>query len=772
MLCVKKHLLFSLLIWCWSAGAWAAPLVLHDHYDQAVFPAIEMLEDSTGKLALTDVLSPAYRDRFKAAGQGTLHNFGHTSSSVWWVRFEVEQRGTMPWRVLLDAQNDYRINVFAVSLAMQSDVVVLPRAAGLLNPTYELNVAANQVQQVYVKIAGHFSPLSFRVSVVPQERTAIDNVLQVGLLMLAMGGILSLAAYNLFLYFSFQESSYLWLVVFIIALCSELALLNGILYWLVNSDDWYRLLLPFPSLLTIASALGFFRRLINAPQSVPLLDKVIVAVILISLLLIVLLPVLSITAAWVAILGSSGLLVAITATLQAAKHGYRLARSFTYALLLLTISALPVILMGLGIIPNEFYGLYFIHWGFLGFVLLLSQTQVERTRELREASERAIAASQAKTEFLTTMSHELRTPMNAVVGLGALMRMTPLNTEQQDYLDKLITSSHHMMHLIDDILDFSRIEQRGLELAKEPLQLRKLLVEISQILQDQAQRKGIRFECQTVLTDADCLQGDATRLSQVLLNLTSNAIKFTEQGQVTLTVTEHVSHITGSFALLFEVTDTGQGISAAQLQKLFHPFVQGDGNSLKAGGFGLGLVISQRLVQAMGGELQVDSQEGEGSRFYFTVHLPKASCHTLDLTPATVEAPVLPDNSPKRILLVDDDEINRFVAYRLLETKGFAVTLAADGQAALDVVRQQQSPPFDLVLMDVSMPGLDGYETTRQLRASGYQFPIIALTAHAVSGERERCEAAGMNDFFTKPFALHELEQMVSQWITTGRRGG
>lgn len=771
MLCVKKYLLLSLLLCCWCAGAWAAPLVLHDHYDQAVFPAIEMLEDSTGKLALTDVLSPAYRDRFKPAGQGTLQNLGHTSS-VWWVRFEVEQHGTISWRVLLEAQNDYSINVFAIPHGDPAKTRVLSRVVDLLWPAYELDLMANQPQQIYVQLTPHFNALSFKVSVVSQERTVTDNLFQVALLMLAMGGVLSLAAYNLFLYFSFREDSYLWLVAFIVALCGELALINGTLYWVIKSEDWYRLLAPFPGFLTIITALVFFRRLINTPQSVPFFDKIIVAIICISLVLIVSLPILSITAAWSAGLGGFVLFVTITTTLQAAKRGYRLARSFTYALFVLSISTAPVILMGLGIIANEFYGLYVVHWGFLGFVLLLSQTQVEHTRALREINERAVAASQAKTEFLAAMSHELRTPMNAVVGLSALLRMTPLNTEQQDYLDKLIVSSQHMVHLIDDILDFSRIEQRGLELADEPVQLRKVLGGVSQILQDQAQRKGIRFEYQTVLTDAACVRGDATRLSQVLLNLTSNAIKFTEQGQVTLTVTEHVSHTTGFFALLFEVTDTGQGISAAQLQKLFHPFVQGDGNSLKAGGFGLGLVISQRLVQAMGGELQVDSQEGEGSRFYFTVHLPKATCHTLDLTPATVEAPVLPDNSPKRILLVDDDEINRFVAYRLLETKGFAVTLAADGQAALDVVRQQQSPPFDLVLMDVSMPGLDGYETTRQLRASGYQFPIIALTAHAVSGERERCEAAGMNDFFTKPFALHELEQMVSQWITTGRRSG
>ncbi|OQX16353.1 MAG: hypothetical protein BWK73_03920 [Thiothrix lacustris] len=769
MLCIKNNLLLSLLLWCWCAGAWAAPLVLYDYHDQAVFPAIEMLEDSSGKLALTDVLSPAYRDRFKPAGQGTLQHLGYTAS-VWWVRFEVEQRGTIPRHVLLNAQNDYSINVFAIPLSDPAKTRVLARVVDLPWPSYELGLMANQPQQIYVQLTPHFNALSFKVSVVSQERAVMEHVFPVALWMLAMGGVLSLAAYNLFLYFSFREDSYLWLVAFIVALCGELALINGTLYWVVKSEDWYRLLAPFPGFLMITTALGFFRRLINTPQSTPFFDKIIVAIIRISLVLIVSLPVLSVTAAWSAGLGGVVLLVVVTATLQATKRGYRLARTFTYALFVLSISIAPVILMGLGMIANASYGLYVVHWGVLGFVLLLSQTQVEHTRALREMSERAVAASQAKTEFLATMSHELRTPMNAVVGLSALLRMTPLNTEQQDYLEKLGVSSRHMLHLIDDILDFSRIEQRGLELANEPFQLRKLVAEISQILQDQAQCKGIRFECQAVFTDGADVRGDATRLSQILLNLAGNAIKFTEQGQVTLSVTER-SHTADALEMLFAVSDTGQGISAAQLQKLFQPFVQGEGNSAKAGGFGLGLVISQRLVQAMGGELQVESQVGEGSRFYFTVHFPKAARDAVNLIPAPVEAPILPDHSPKRILLVDDDEINRFVACRLLETKGFAVTLAADGQAALDVV-YQQAAPFDLVLMDVSMPGMNGYETTRQLRTRGYQLPIIALTAHAVSGERERCEAAGMNDFFTKPFELHELEQMVSQWITTGRRSG
>lgn len=761
---MKKYLFLSLLIWCWCAGAWAEPLMLHDH-DQVVFPTIEVLEDMSGKLELQDVLSLAYQDRFKQAGQGTLQNVGHTTAT-WWIRFEVEQGGSIPWRVLLDAQNDYAINVYARPLTTPAEVVALPRVAGLLSPAYALDVVANQPQQIYVQMASHFSPLSFRVSVVQQERTILDNVLQVALLVLTMGGILSLAAYNLFLYFSFREDSYLWLVGFILALCSDMALLNGTLYWLVSSEAWYRLLLPFPGFLSIVTALGFFRKLISASQSVPLFDKVMGAAMYMALLLMALSPVLHVTAMWVAGLGGSVLSLAIPATIQAARQGYRLASSFTYALLVLILSACPVILMGLGILPNEFYGLYAIHWGFWGFVLLLSKTQVERTRELREMSERAVAASEAKTEFLATMSHELRTPMNAVVGLGALLRMTPLNTEQQDYLTKLDVSSRHMLRLIDDILDFSRIEQRGLEMIDEPVQLRTLLDDISQILRDQAQRKGIVFECHTRLADHGCVRGDATRLSQVLLNLVSNAIKFTAQGKVALVVTEQASLTTDFLTLLFEVTDTGQGISATQLKKLFQPFVQGEGNSLTSGGFGLGLVISQRLVQAMGGELQVDSQVGEGSRFYFTLHFPKAANVTADLTHIPVDANVLPDISPKRILLVDDDEINRFVARRLLESRGYAVTLAADGQAALDVVQAQQTQSFDLVLMDVSMPGMDGYATTRQLRSLGYALPIIALTAHAVRGERERCEAAGMNDFFTKPFELYELEQMVAKWIT------
>ncbi|WP_175518084.1 hybrid sensor histidine kinase/response regulator [Thiothrix caldifontis] len=753
--------------------AWAAPLVLDDYVNQVVFPDIMVLEDTSGKLRFADVLLEAHQDRFKPVSRG-VHNLGHTRST-WWIRFEIEQHGTTQRILLLEAQNDYTINVFAIPLAKPAEVMVLPRVKGLMNPVYALDLSANQTQQVYVQITSYFSPLSFRLSIAPQEYTAVDNVFQVALLMLAMGGILALAAYNLFLYVGFRESSYLWLVAFIITLCSELALLNGTLYWLVYSEEWYQRLIVLPSLLTIVTALGFFRQLMHTPQLVPLLDKSIIVSIGIGLLLIVLSPVLPITSAWVAGLGIFILIMAVTTTIQVAQRGYRLARSFIYALLVLILSTLPVILMGLGIIANEFYALYFIHFGFLGFVLLLSQTQIEHTRGLREDSERAIAASQAKTEFLATMSHELRTPMNAVVGLGTLLRMTPLNTEQRDYLGKLEVSSRYMMRLIDDILDFSRIEQRGLVVASEPFSLHALLDDVAQLLQNQAQRKGITFECYTLFTEGTWVRGDATRLSQILLNLVGNAIKFTEQGRVTLAVTEQASQTVDTLSLLFEVADTGQGISVEQLKKLFQPFVQGEGNSPKSGGFGLGLVISQRLVEAMGGTLQVESKVGEGSRFYFTLHFAKAAdntANTVGLTPpAPAATPALSDNSSKRILLVDDDELNRFVASHLLTTMGLHVTLASDGQEALDRVETQGEQPFDLVLMDVSMPGVDGYAATRQLRAMGYQFPIIALTAHAVEGERERCEAAGMNDFFTKPFELHELEQMVSKWVMNKERG-
>lgn len=751
-----------LLLYFLCPAAWGQPLLLADENREDIFPAVEVLEDPSGKLSVAEVMSANYQQQFKAIGNHQ-QSLGYTNSA-WWVSFDVIKTGHTNWWLMLDTRNDIKVDVYIHPLSVGAEVSKLPRESGFLRPAYMPVLDNLQPYRFYVRLSNYYTPLAFHLSFNPAEQVMKDTQTRLLVLMLALGGVLSLAAYNLFLYFNFREESYLQLVVFIVALCTEMAATNGILYLLIKSEVLYKLLLPLPSLLAIVSSLGFFRGLIRSRQSVPFLDKLIVAFIRVTLFVIIFSPYLPVTSAWGSFLGLLILPLAFSATLLAIYQGYKIARSFMYALLVLTIGILPSILMGLGILPVMFYGTYMLHAGMLGFVLLLSQTQVEHTRSLRAESERAQAASQAKTDFLATMSHELRTPMNAVVGIGSLLRKTPLNTEQRDYLDKLEVSSRHMLRLIDDILDFSRIEQRGPEIAHEPFQLKPVLRDISGILQDQARHKGLSFVCDMQLDNDAWLLGDATRLSQVLLNLVGNAIKFTNVGQVRLFIQQLEDKRPNSLTVEFEVSDTGAGLSEEQLRKLFLPFVRGENEKRKQhDGFGLGLVISQQLVQAMGGDLRVKSKLGYGSRFYFVLSFVRkgADAGQCDQEPAwTLAAPA----EQKHILLVDDDEINLFVARHFLEAQQWRVTQAVNGKQAVDSFSRHKKQGFDLVLMDISMPVMDGYEATRRIRELGYQLPIVALTAHAITGERERCAAAGMDDFFTKPYELHELEQMVRKW--------
>jgi signal transduction histidine kinase/CheY-like chemotaxis protein len=742
------------------------PLVLTDSLgNQPVAPPLEMFADPSGKLALKDVLSARYADKFVAA-KTARPELGYTRSA-WWMRFNVRRETDAKWLLMVDSSGETSITLYAVPLQIGENKMlplITQRLDGHLYPLYAPNLAKNQSYAVYLRLANYYAPLSFNITLATEGQVAAETQYRQLLFGFTTGGILSLAVYNLFLFFSFRENSYLSLVGFFIALMQEA---GHQLLPLIISQDIYLQLRPIPSMLAIVFGLHFFRQLIQTEQSVPLLDKVFVGFIWAAIGFIGVLPFISFTALVPNIMVVVLLPLVVFATALAVQRGYRIARSFIWAVFVLFLATMPTILGGLLVLKSATYAPYFMNFGFLGFMLLLSLTQVERLQELREKNERVQAANTAKTNFLNTMSHELRTPMNAVIGISGLMRMSPLNAEQKNYLNKLETSSRHMLRLIDNILDFSKIEQLEFKIAQKPFKLDVVLNDIKNILYAQANQKGLRFVCHHRYFGNETIVGDDTRLAQVLLNLAGNALKFTEHGRVDVFIRDVKSSTDKSLTFYFEIRDTGIGISAAQLQQLFQPFSQADsGTKKRYGGSGLGLVISQRLVRAMGGELQVETVLNEGSRFFFTLSFARwvnNSDEQLAIYPILAQIrPIIPNT---HILLVDDDDINRFVARRFLEARHIGVTLASNGQEALAVLDNPKTPPFAMVFMDVSMPEMDGYEATRKIRAMGYtHLPIIALTAHAITGERERCVAAGMNDFFTKPFELHELEQIVRKW--------
>jgi len=801
------------------------PIVLDGNAEEySLGGHLACLEDHDGDLTIDDVSSPQYAAQFKLEPRKTPI-FGFTNS-VYWVRFQAVDHSDprTEWLLKINFRffNDIRLFMPAsegrgFTEARSGNLIPIPhRDIPSSIFAFKLSFASEQPQIFYLRFQNR-GMMVLPLSIVSREALFIQ-VQGTSLFQGAFYGILFImAAYNLVLCMMLREKSYALFVFFIFSLLLFQLLMDGYLQlffpsihsWLTNNG----MLTAFG--LTRLSSLLFVSAYLGTRLHTPRLHRcllVLVAVQAVSVLSCVFFPGRLVMRQSV-LLSQVNIVVLFAVGCIMCWKRYRPAYYFLSAWLLFQVGTTLSLGVRTGLLGYSELTRNAYQIGMIPVVLLLSmglsdritllkkereaaqeealrisrenerimmeqnilleQKISERTAELLLAKEAAEASDRAKSHFVANMSHEIRTPMNAILGLIYLgLRKAPAPAIR-GYLNRMQTAASSLLSILNGVLDFSRIESGKLQTESVDFVLKEVLDEVYGVSEARAQEKGLRLSFTVDPEVPPALRGDPLRLKQVLFNLVGNALKFTEAGRIDVSVTLDgmPNSEADRISLRFSVKDTGIGIEKEQIGRLFEPFTQADPSTTrKYGGSGLGLTISRELVALMGGKIWVESRKGKGSLFAFTAVFKAGSEDAAALYPTrgAVSSSIPPRHESgslfrsARVLLVDDNEVNRLIAGELLEDAGLAVDMAANGKEAVEAVRES---PYDMVLMDIQMSEMDGYEATRQIRRFQGSIPIVALTAKAMAGERERCGEAGMDDFISKPFIPEELYGVIARWV-------
>lgn len=384
--------------------------------------------------------------------------------------------------------------------------------------------------------------------------------------------------------------------------------------------------------------------------------------------------------------------------------------------------------------------------------------------EMQKSKLLAEETAKSKSDFVANMSHELRTPLGAILGFTDLLKKTALDPVQKDYLDAINSSGNSLLSIINDILDLSKLDAGKFIIEKIPFSIPELMHSVQVMFSSKAKKKGLQFTCSIDTAINYSVSGDSMRLTQILVNLIGNAIKFTEKGGVYVSciIDKEDEH---QVDINFSIKDTGIGIPKEKAESVFERFTQADTNiTRKYGGTGLGLAITKQLVEMQGGSILLKSGEGSGVEFIFTLPYTKSSVQHTTLNKDVIQQ--LQFNAVKKVLVVEDNLLNQKLAAIILQNNGFDITIAENGKKAVEILQRADRQDFDLILMDIQMPLMDGYQATHIIRDELHIYtPIIAMTAHALAGEKERCIQSGMNDYLSKPFKESDLLSKITRWV-------
>ncbi|UUY10076.1 response regulator [Pseudomonas sp. J452] len=756
---------------------------------------MHVFEDVRGDASIVDVASPALQGSFRQHRQAVL-NAGY-SRSVFWLRLDLQYSprsasgAAHPWYLELayppldhlelylpDAAGGYRL--------AQRTGDALPFSSRQIkqnNYLFELDLPPGQSQRIYLRLESQGSMQAPLTLWSPQAYLEYQPK-RIYVLGIIYGVLLVMLIYNLFIYLSVRDTSYLYYILYIASFGLYQVSVNGagIEYFWPDSPWWANAATPF--LIGSAAFFGcqFARSFLHTAEHSPWVDRLLLLLMACGALVMAL----ALTASYgVALRMATYLALLFTVVIFSAgvlawMRGMRVARYFIFAWSAFLVGGITNTLMVLGYLPNLFLTMYAsqigsaLEVGLLSLALAdrINAMKEERARILQEASSELEALNREladnnrlKDEFLATVTHELRTPMNGVIGSLELMQTLKLDVELEQYQKTAAGSARDMMRMVNDILALTELQAGKLYPRREPFSLRGLFDGLRAQYSPRAMEKGLEFIVELDDSLPDTLEGDAGKLAQSIGYLLDNAIKFTHQGHVSLRVSAG-GPLTANMPLRIEVLDSGIGFSVPAGGSLYQRFKQLDGSMTRQyGGLGIGLAICRQLVDLLGGTLRHQSTPGQGSSFELDVQL-NLPVQAREPGGGRRRIGGLPQRRPEQctVLIVEDNAINQLVTRGMLLKLGYRVRTADNGVEALEMLR---SEPIDAVLLDCQMPVMDGFATCRALRGlpGCAELPVLAITAHSHSGDRERCLAAGMSDYLAKPVKFVELQTLLHDWV-------